>query len=89
MMTSNHLKKSEFMIKEYRFTKDPKQALQLQIGYRSGNVVIPNIPLEEGLYGMAGEFIRAISKNKKPVTDGEHGTSGSQVYQCGNKIPPK
>ncbi len=61
------------------FTKDPKQALQLRIGYRSGNVVVPNIPLEEGLYGMAVEFIRAIAKNKKPITNGD---MGLRVVRC-------
>jgi len=55
------------------FIKDPKQALQLRIGYRNGDVVVPNIHIEEGLYGMAKEFIHAVKTKKKPVTDGAMG----------------
>jgi predicted dehydrogenase len=55
------------------FIKDPKQALQLRIGYRNGDVVVPNIPIEEGLFGMAKEFIRAIRTKRQPVTDGHMG----------------
>jgi predicted dehydrogenase len=55
------------------FIRDPKQALQLRIGYRNGDVVVPNIHIEEGLFGMAKEFIRAIRTKKKPITDGSMG----------------
>jgi predicted dehydrogenase len=55
------------------FIKDPKQSLQLRIGYRNGDVIAPNIPIQEGLYGMAKEFIRAITTKKQPLTDGQMG----------------
>jgi len=61
------------------FIKDPKQTYQLRIGYRTGNAVVPNIPIEEGLFGMAEEFIRAIKLNRQPITDG---SMGLRVVTC-------
>jgi predicted dehydrogenase len=61
------------------FIKDPLQARQLRIGYRNGDVLVPNIPIEEGLFGMAKEFIHAINTKKKPITDG---LMGLRVVSC-------
>lgn len=61
------------------FIKDPKQSYQLRIGYRSGSAVVPHINLEEGLYGMAREFISAIGRKRAPVTDGG---MGLRVVTC-------
>jgi len=61
------------------FIKDPKQALQMRIGYRSGNMIAPNIPIEEGLFGMAEEYVRALETKKKPLTDGN---AGLRVVRC-------
>lgn len=59
--------------KSVSFTKDPRQSLQLRIGYRSGDIIIPEIPLEEGLFNMAAEFLRAVRTGKPSVTDGRSG----------------
>ena len=61
------------------FTKDPKTELKLRIGYQSGTIVVPDIPIEEGLHGMAKEFINSISSGNPPITDGRMGLS---VVQC-------
>jgi predicted dehydrogenase len=61
------------------FFKDPKQSYQLRIGYRSGSALIPNIPIEEGLFNMAEEFIRSIRLNVPPLTDGY---MGLRVITC-------
>jgi predicted dehydrogenase len=61
------------------FIKNPKRAQQLRIGYRNGDVIAPNIPIEEGLFGMAKEFIRAIVTKKQPITDGQ---MGLRVVSC-------
>jgi len=61
------------------FIKDPKQSLQLRIGYRSGSAVIPHITIEEGLFGMVKEFVNAIEKNRRPLTDG---AMGLRVVRC-------
>ena len=61
------------------FIKDPKQAQQLRVGYRNGDVVVPNIHIEEGLFGMAKEFVRCVTTHKKPLTDG---LMGLRVVSC-------
>ncbi len=43
---------------------------QLRVGYRVGSMVAPHLPIQEGLRGMAGEFIRAVTTGKKPLSDG-------------------
>jgi predicted dehydrogenase len=47
--------------------KDPRRAHQLRVGYRNGDVLVPNITIEEGLYGMVKEFIRAIGTGRSPL----------------------
>ena len=82
MLTYDDIEPSEKLKiydKGVSFIKDPKQSYQLRIGYRSGSAVVPNIPLEEGLYGMAQEFIRAIRLKRPPVTDG---SMGLRVVTC-------
>ena len=61
------------------FTKNPKLSYQLQVGYRSGTVTIPHIEIEEGLFAMAKEFVRAVNAKKTPLTDG---LMGFRVVQC-------
>jgi predicted dehydrogenase len=82
MLTYDDIEPSE-KLKMYdkgvSLVKDPKQSYQLRIGYRTGNAVVPNIPIEEGLYGMAEEFIRAIRLHKQPATDG---SMGFRVVTC-------
>ena len=82
MLTYDDIEPSE-KIKIYdkgvSFTKDPKQSYQLRIGYRSGDITSPHIPIEEGLYGMAKEFVKSIQSKKHPITDGEMGV---RVIRC-------
>ena len=56
MLTYDDIEPSE-KIKIYdkgvSFVKDPKESYQLRIGYRSGDVTVPHLPIEEGLSGMA------------------------------------
>ena len=61
------------------FIHDPKQYLHLRVGYRSGDVVAPDIPIEEGLFGMAKEFVTCIATGKQPITDGR---AGLRVVRC-------
>lgn len=55
------------------FTKEPKHAYQLRVGYRNGDVVAPTLIIEEGLYGVIREFIDNISNKRPPLTDGDMG----------------
>ena len=55
------------------FTKEPKHAYQLRVGYRNGDVVAPTLHIEEGLYGVIHEFIDSIANKRPPLTDGAMG----------------
>ncbi len=62
--------------------RDPKAIHQLRVGYRIGSIVAPHIPLEEGLFGMAKTFIRAIKTGKPPITDGNAGLRVIRVIEA-------
>ncbi len=55
-------------------TTDPHDLYQRRIGYRMGSMVAPHIPMREGLFGAAQEFVSAIISKKTPLTDGASGT---------------
>lgn len=56
-----------------RVTNNPRNSYQQHIGYRTGNIVSPFIPLAEGLAGMTQAFVEAIASGTPPPTDGESG----------------
>ncbi len=58
---------------------DKRARLQMRIGYRTGSMVAPHIPVAEGLDGMTREFVRAIKTGKPPASDGAMGLS---VVSC-------
>lgn len=61
------------------YDKSVTVSRELQVGYRSGSVFIPHIGVEEGLFGMMTEFVRAIRTGKPPITDG---SQGLRVVRC-------
>lgn len=52
---------------------DPHDRLQLLIGYRTGSIVVPHLPISEGLAAMVREFVHAIQSGRKPISDGGSG----------------
>ncbi len=52
---------------------DPQQSRQMKIGYRNGEIVIPNIPMEEGLWGVINAFESSIRTSTPPASDGSQG----------------
>jgi predicted dehydrogenase len=51
----------------------------LRVGYRSGNVVIPKLGVQEALTGVVTEFVGCIRRGKTPLTDGNQ---GQLVVRC-------
>src|SRR5262249_28726679 len=72
MITYNDLEPSE-KVKVYdkgiSFTDDPKQILEMRVGYRTGDMWAPKLDATEALSAAAYHFISCIEKNEKPVTD--------------------
>jgi len=52
---------------------DPHAQYQLRIGYRTGGMTAPRLPMREGLLTMAEDFVKAITKGENPVSDGPMG----------------
>lgn len=46
---------------------------QLRIGYRTGSMIAPHLPIREGLAGVAEAFIRGVRRGITPVTNGKQG----------------
>lgn len=66
----------------------PEKKLQeIRIGYRSGDVVIPNIPNTdtEALSNMANEFVQAITTRREPLTNGEFGRDIVNILDKANR----
>ena len=55
---------------------------QLRIGYRSGDMWSPHLPVKEALQEMAQHFIHCIENNKKPITDGDSGLRVVRILEA-------
>ena len=52
---------------------DDAQSHQLQVAYRSGQMVAPALPEREALQGVVADFCRAVRGGPAPATDGRSG----------------
>lgn len=64
---------------------DINDLYQRKIGYRLGSMTAPNLPLREGLSGMAQEFIQAILTKKNPQSDGNAGVRVVRILEAATK----
>jgi predicted dehydrogenase len=46
---------------------------QLQVAYRTGNILAPALPEAEALRGVVDEFVASIDEGRAPATDGHAG----------------
>lgn len=49
---------------------DPERRERMLTGYRSGDMIVPNLDNEEALRLVAREFVACISKDRSPLSDG-------------------
>lgn len=81
MITYDDLQPSE-KVKVYdkgvSFTDDPAQIQQMRIGYRTGDMLAPQLATTEALQVGAAHFVACIESGTKPETDG---TLGFRVVQ--------
>lgn len=64
---------------------DPTDSYQQRVGYRTGAIVSPFVPLEEGLAAMAKAFVAAIKTGKPPQTDGKSGLRVVKILERANE----
>ena len=76
MITYDDLEPSE-KIKVYdkgiSFTDDPQQILEMRVGYRTGDMWAPKVPVTEALRVEGEHFVDCIMNGKTPETDGKLG----------------
>ncbi|MEK7592363.1 MAG: Gfo/Idh/MocA family oxidoreductase [Patescibacteria group bacterium] len=71
--------------KSVSVVQDVQNLNQLRIGYRTGDMVAPNLAIREGLEGVTEAFYNACINGKKPVADGENGTRIVQILEAATK----
>jgi len=63
--------------------QDPAEKIyQVLVGYRTGDMLAPNLDTAEALRVEAAHFVRCIEKNERPLTDGEAGLRVVQILEA-------
>jgi predicted dehydrogenase len=58
---------------------------QMLIGYRTGDMLAPQIAGTEALQGVAREFVASIAEKRRPLTDGSLGLRVVQILEAATK----
>jgi hypothetical protein len=63
--------------------KDPAEKMyQALVGYRTGDMLAPNLDMSEALRVEAAHFVRCIAERKQPLTDGQAGLRVVQILEA-------
>jgi len=65
--------------------KSDEEKRQVLIAYRTGDVFSPKIEIGEALQGVANDFIQAITKKTKPVSDYTIGMKVVRILEAANE----
>lgn len=68
----------------YDVTSDEDKA-QMMIAYRTGDIYVPKLSSSESLYGMAMDFVSAITTGKDPVSDWRSGLWSIKILEASQK----
>jgi len=60
----------------------PENVYQMLVGYRTGDMYAPQIPLSEALSVEAAHFVACVSQGTRPLTDGEAGLRVVQLLEA-------
>jgi len=52
------------------------------VGYRTGDMLAPNLDMAEALGVEAADFVRCLEEKKQPVTDGQAGLRVVQILEA-------
>lgn len=61
---------------------DPEQVYKMRVGYRTGDIWIPQLDRTEALRTEALHFIHCIQVNESPITDGEAGLRVVRILEA-------
>lgn len=66
------------------FTDDPQRIQEMRVGYRTGDMWAPKLPLTEALRVEGEHFVDCIANNKTPMTDGQLGLRVVEIIEAAN-----
>ena len=67
------------------FTDDPQKIQEMRVGYRTGDMWAPKLPLTEALSAEAAHFAECIAHSKPPLTDGQLGLRVVEIIEASHK----
>jgi predicted dehydrogenase len=71
--------------KSVSVVQDVQNLNQLRIGYRSGDMVAPNLAIREGLEGVTKAFYTSCMRGTQPISDGKNGLEIVKILEAATK----
>jgi predicted dehydrogenase len=65
--------------------KTDEEKLNIMVDYRTGDVFIPKVGIQEALFGVAFDFINSIITNKEPLANAELGLEVVKILEASQK----
>lgn len=65
--------------------QNPEKLYQILVGYRTGDMLAPNLDTTEALRREADHFIRCIEQSEEPITDGSAGLRVVEILQAASQ----
>ncbi len=66
--------------------RDPAEKIYgVLVGYRTGDMLSPQLDLKEALAVEAAHFVRCIDERKQPITDGQAGLRVVQILEAASQ----
>lgn len=88
MVTYDDLESSE-KVKVYdkgvSFTDDPAKIHEMRVGYRTGDMWAPKLPVTEALRVESEHFVDCVAHTKRPITDGRLGLRVVQLIEAASE----
>jgi predicted dehydrogenase len=67
------------------FTDDPQKIHEMRVGYRTGDMWAPKLPLTEALRTEGEHFVECILQRRAPQTDGQLGTRVVELIEAATR----
>jgi len=65
--------------------KTDEDKMRVLVDYRAGDVYMPKVDPKEALFGLASDFVNAIQKKTKPVSDFESGLNVIRILEASQR----
>jgi len=65
--------------------QDPEKIYQVLVGYRTGDMLAPNLDMKEALAVEAAHFVKCIEQKERPVTDGAAGLRVVEILEAASQ----